>query len=76
MHCSGKSVLLMFMSDRLGRKSDETPFVVEWFVKQGVQVWSVNEGEQRFESRTGRLTNYILRSYSSSSRSSLTWPRF
>ena len=52
-------ILLVFMFDRLGRKSDETPFVVEWFVKHGIRVWSVNAGEQRFESHTDRLTNYI-----------------
>ena len=52
-------ILLVFMFDRLGRKSDETPFVVEWFVKHGIRVWGVNEGEQRFESHTDRLTNYI-----------------
>ncbi|MGC6176852.1 recombinase family protein [Lacrimispora sp. 38-1] len=49
-------ILLVFMFDRLGRKSDETPFVVEWFVKKGIKVWSVNEGEQRFDSHTDRLT--------------------
>lgn len=52
-------ILLVFMFDRLSRRSDETPFVVEWFVKKGIRVWSVNEGEQRFESHTDRLTNYI-----------------
>ncbi len=52
-------ILLVFMFDRIGRKAEETPFVVEWFVKKGVKVWSVNEGEQRFESHTDRLTNYI-----------------
>ena len=52
-------ILLVFMFDRLGRKSDETPFVVEWFAKHGIRVWSVKEGEQRFESHTDRLTNYI-----------------
>lgn len=52
-------ILLVFMFDRLGCKSDETPFVVEWFVKNGIQVWSVNEGEQRFDSHTDRLMNYI-----------------
>jgi len=52
-------ILLVFMFDRLGRKSDETPFVVEWFAKHGIRVWSVNEGEQRFESHTDRLMNYI-----------------
>ena len=52
-------ILLVFMFDRLGRRADETPFVVEWFVKNGIRVWSVNEGEQRFDSHTDRLTNYI-----------------
>jgi len=52
-------IFLVFMFDRIGRKSEETPFVVEWFVKKGIKVWSVNEGEQRFESHTDRLTNYI-----------------
>ena len=45
-------ILLVFMFDRLGRKSDETPFIVEWLTKKGIKVWSVNEGEQRFESHT------------------------
>ncbi len=52
-------ILLVFMFDRIGRRAEETPFVVEWFVKKGIKVWSVNEGEQRFESHTDRLTNYI-----------------
>lgn len=52
-------ILLVFMFDRIGRKAEETPFVVEWFAKKGIRVWSVNEGEQRFESHTDRLTNYI-----------------
>ena len=52
-------VLLVFMFDRLGRRDDETPFVVEWFVKHGVEVWSVKEGEQRFENHVDKLTNYI-----------------
>ncbi len=52
-------ILLVFMFDRLGRKADETPFIVEWLTKKGIKVWSVNEGEQRFESHTDRLTNYI-----------------
>ena len=53
-------ILLVFMFDRLGRKSDETPFIVEWLCSQGIKVWSVNEGEQRFDSHTDRLTNYII----------------
>ncbi len=53
-------VLLVFMFDRIGRIDNETPFIVEWFVKTaGVEVWSVKEGEQRFESHVDKLTNYI-----------------
>ena len=52
-------ILLVFMFDRIGRIDDETPFVVEWFVKHGVKVWSVQEGEQRFDSHVDKLMNYI-----------------
>lgn len=52
-------VLLVYMFDRLGRRDDETPFVVEWFVKQGVEVWSSQEGEQRFDNQTDKMLNYI-----------------
>lgn len=53
------NILLVFMFDRIGRIDDETPFVVEWFVKHGIRVWSVQEGEQRFESHVDKLMNYI-----------------
>lgn len=58
-------ILLVFMFDRIGRIADETPFVVEWFVKNGIRVWSTQEGEQRLiitrtnsptTSASGRLT--------------------
>ena len=52
-------VLLVFMFDRLGRRDDETPFIVEWFVKQGVEVWSTQEGQQRFDTHVDKLMNYI-----------------
>jgi site-specific DNA recombinase len=52
-------VLLVWMYDRLGRKHEETPFVVEWFVKQGVEVWSVMEGQRTFDNHVDSLTNYI-----------------
>ena len=52
-------ILLVFMFDRIGRIADETPFVVEWFVKTGIRVWSTQEGEQRFDNHTDKLTNYI-----------------
>ena len=52
-------ILLVYMFDRLGRRDDETPFVVEWFDKQGIEVWSTQEGQQRFENQTDKLLNYI-----------------
>ena len=52
-------ILLVYMFDRLGRRDDETPFVVEWFVRNGVRVWSTVEGEQRFDSHVDKLMNYI-----------------
>ena len=47
------------MFDRIGRRAEETPFVVEWLINHGIQVWSVNEGEQRIDTHVDRLTNYI-----------------
>lgn len=52
-------ILLVYMFDRIGRRDDETPFVVEWFVRNGIAVWSVCEGEQRFDNHVDKLTNYI-----------------
>ena len=52
-------VLLVFMFDRLGRRDDETPFVLKWFVMQGIEVWSTREGQQRFDNHVDNLLNYI-----------------
>lgn len=52
-------ILLVFMFDRLGRIADETPFVLEWFVRNGIRVWSCEEGEQRIDTHADKLTNYI-----------------
>ena len=52
-------ILLVFMFDRIGRIDDETPFVVEWFIKHGIEVWSVDEGEQKIEQHVDKLMNYI-----------------
>lgn len=38
-------VLLVYMFDRLGRIDSETPFIVEWFAEQGIEVWSTQEGQ-------------------------------
>ncbi len=52
-------VLLVFMFDRIGRIDDETPFVVEWFAKHGIEVWSTQEGQQRFDCHVDKLMNYL-----------------
>ena len=52
-------VLLVYMFDRLGRKEDETPFIVQWFVGQGIEVWSAMEGQQKIEHHVDKLLNYI-----------------
>ena len=52
-------ILLVFMFDRLGRRQNETPFIVEWFAQQGVEVWSAKEGQQRFESEADYLINFM-----------------
>ena len=52
-------VLVVFMFDRLGRIDEETPFLLQWFVQHGVRMFSTREGEQRLDSHTDKLTNYI-----------------
>lgn len=52
-------VLLVFMNDRLGRREDETPFVVQFLIEQGVEVWSVQEGQTKIEHHVDKLMNFI-----------------
>lgn len=52
-------VLLVFMFDRLGRREDETPFLVQWFVEKGIEVWSTREGQQKLDNRVDKLMNFI-----------------
>lgn len=52
-------VLLVYMFDRLGRIESETPFVLEWFVQHGIEMWSTHEGQQRIKSHGDKLMNYI-----------------
>lgn len=35
------------------------PLWVQWFVQQGIEVWSTREGEQRFDNHVDKLLNYI-----------------
>ncbi len=52
-------VLLVFMFDRLGRIEEETPIVVKSFVNMGAEVWSVREGQRKFEAHIDGLLNYL-----------------
>lgn len=52
-------VLLVFMFDRLGRIEEETPIVVKSFVDMGAEVWSVREGQRKFEAHIDGLLNYL-----------------
>ena len=52
-------ILLVFMFDRLGRREDETPFLVQWFIEHGIEVWSTREGQQRLDNRVDKLMNFI-----------------
>ncbi|MCL2681823.1 MAG: recombinase family protein [Streptococcaceae bacterium] len=52
-------ILLVYMFDRLGRKEDETPFIVQWFINSGIEVWSTQEGQQKIEQHVDKLLNYI-----------------
>ncbi|MDI3508715.1 MAG: site-specific recombinase [Clostridiales bacterium] len=52
-------ILLVYMFDRLGRRQEETPFVLEYFDKLGIEVWSVVEGQQKFEQHVDSLINFI-----------------
>lgn len=49
-------ILLVFMFDRLGRKDNETPFVLKWFVEQGISVpfpvsWTVKMKKKQKETQ-------------------------
>ena len=52
-------ILLVFMFDRIGRREEETPFVVQWLINQGIEVWSVKEGQRKIETRADKLINYL-----------------
>lgn len=52
-------VLVVFMYDRLGRREDESPLVVQFLIEQGIEVWSVKEGQAKIEEHSDLLINYI-----------------
>ncbi len=52
-------VLLVYMSDRIGRKEDETPAYVSALNELGIEVWSVKEGQLKTTEHIDKLLNYI-----------------
>ena len=50
-------ILLVFMFDRLGNSPYEIPFILEWFTKKGIRVWSACEGENKPNIRSGRRSS-------------------
>ena len=52
-------VLLVFMLDRIGRREDETPFIVNFLNENNVEVWSTIEGQRKTETHVEKLINYI-----------------
>lgn len=52
-------VLVIYMSDRLGRIADETPLIVSYLNKRGIKIVSYVEGEISSVSHTDKLMTYI-----------------
>ena len=52
-------VLVVYMSDRIGRKQDESPVFVSTLNKLGIEIWSVKEGQLKTEEHVDKLLNYI-----------------
>lgn len=52
-------ILLVYMSDRLGRREDDTPFYVANLNNLGIEVWSVVENQIKTEQHVDKLINYI-----------------
>ena len=51
-------ILLVFMFDRLGRQN-ELQLLVKFFTEKGCEVWSVREGQMKFEEHIDDLLSFI-----------------
>jgi len=49
-------ILLVFSTDCIGCRPSESPFVINYLLEQGVQVYSVQEGKQQINTDIQRLT--------------------
>ena len=48
-------VLLVYMFDRIGRRTYETPLIIKYLVDCGVEIWSVKEGQRKLETNIDEL---------------------
>lgn len=52
-------VVLAYMLDRIGRRADERTQLFRWLIEQGIEIWSVTEGQQKLENIGDKVTNLI-----------------
>src|SRR5699024_9861335 len=52
-------ILLVFMFDRIGRRKYEIPIIMKSLDTLGIQLWSVEEVQQKFEDDSDDLINFI-----------------
>lgn len=52
-------VLVVYMSDRIGRKEDESPIFVTTLNNLGIEIWTVKEGQLKTTEHNDKLLNYI-----------------
>lgn len=52
-------ILVVYMSDRIGRRKDETPLVIKFLYDNKIKVISATEGEIKNETHTDSLLTYI-----------------
>ena len=58
-HKQAFDVLLVYTIDRLSRRDSDLPFLFSEITKCGISVWSVEEGELRYQTATDRLLVYL-----------------
>jgi DNA invertase Pin-like site-specific DNA recombinase len=52
-------ILAVYMADRIGRLSEETPLVIKFLNQHKIRVWSATEGEIKSDTHTDALLTFI-----------------
>lgn len=58
-HAGSFDILLVYTIDRLSRRDSEIPLLFNEITECGIAVWSVIEGEMRYQTSTDRLLVYL-----------------